>query len=128
MIAAVVAGPAGHHLPPGEVVAIDGRHHPDHSASPDLLGCVGCPIDFLRAGSFVAIRAIKTEGSAHDAHRPHEIVYGHVLQYLNVLEDRVRGLLSRGRLSLGSSERAADQPDNCHYGSRGTYFERSPPT
>ena len=44
----------------------------------------------------------------------------HVLQYLNVLEDRVRGLLSRGRLSLGSSERAADQTDNCHYGSRGT--------
>ena len=120
MIAAVMAGPAGHHLPSGEIVAIDGRHHLHHSARPDLLGCVGCPIDFLGAGSFVTIRAVKTEGGAHDAHGPHEIVYGHVLQHLNVLEDRVRGLLSRGRLSLGSSERAADQPDNCHYGSRGT--------
>ncbi len=121
MIAAVVTGPAGHHLPSGEVVAIDGRHHPHHSASPDLLGCVGCPIDFLSAGSFVTIRAIKTEGSAHDAHCAHEIVYGHALHYLNILEGRVRGLLGRGRLSLGSSERAADQPDNCHYDSRGNY-------
>src|SRR5437764_669588 len=113
MIASVVAGPAGHHLPSGEAIAIDSRHHAHHYASPDLLGCVGCPIDLLSAGSFVTIRAIKTEGSAHNAHRSHEIVYGHVLQYLNVLEDRVRGLLARGRSSLGSSQRVADQPDNC---------------
>ena len=112
MIAAVVAGPASHHLPSGEVVTIDGSHHPHHSARPDLLGCVGRPVDFLGAGTFVTIRAIETKGSAHEAHRPHKIVQGHALHDLDVLEDCVRVFWGRGQLSLGSSERAADQPDS----------------
>src|SRR5215469_8274569 len=85
-VAAVMATPAGDHLASLEVVAIDGRHHLDHLTRPGLFRRVGSPIYFLGAGSGMTIRAVETEGGAHDAHGAHEVVHRYALHDPDVLE------------------------------------------
>src|SRR4029077_6812706 len=50
-VAAAVAAPAGNHLPPGEIIAIDCGHHQYHLARNHLSWGVRGPIHFYRAGS-----------------------------------------------------------------------------
>ena len=118
-----MAAPAGHHLPSGEIVAIDGRHHLDHLARPHLLRCIGCPIHFHRAGAGMTIRAVKSQRRAHDPHRPHEVVNGNPLQYLNVLEHLVRCSAWRRLLRR---KRAAEQPYRSKRGNRDEHFPEVP--
>ncbi len=117
--AAVMASPAGHHLRAAEVSFIDGADHINHLARSFLLRGIEYPIDFVAAGTRVAIRAIKTQVCRYDPHGRHEVVHGEPFERTscNVLEGGSSGIrFRRGLRHRVASPDEACQPDAGHGG------------
>ena len=96
-----MAGPAGHHLPPGEEALIDGVHH-DHHLARRLLQLNGVGgIGFHRVVvAAVAVGAVQACGCGDETHRRQEFIDGDSAQHLHVLEGDFGHLVARDLVAV----------------------------